>query len=229
MSTIDDIKADQEWSTYLDFEVDNETPEMADEYKALRYICMSRNRDNNGDGEITKDEVRWYTASIRQLNGLFVGNGLLDPSSRLYNRSAADQQSSEKAKWTQLIVSSTDYGSNKGPIVLFANEGLSTSAYKEVNNDWSDWKTLRTYGVRCVRNLGTDKDAPLYEFPDNFIQHEELKDAENREYHVFTCTHLNEAALRDYNSGELTYADEKSPQNQLYKKFETCPVTLNHG
>ena len=234
VSTIDDIKADQEWSTYLDFEVDNETPEMADEYKALRYICMSRNRDNNGDGEITKDEVRWYTASIRQLNGLFVGNGLLDPSSRLYNRSAADQQSSEKAKWTQLIVSSTNYGSKidgkePGPIVLFAHEGLSTSAYYQVNNQWGDWKSLRTYGVRCVRNLGTDKDAPLYEFPDNFIQHEELKDAENREYHVFTCTHLNEAALRDYNSGELTYADEKSPQNQLYKKFETSPVTLDHG
>lgn len=226
VKTITGIKSEQYWRTYLDYEVENNIPQLEDNYKSLRYICMSRNRDNNGDGKITKDEIRWYTASIRQLNGLFVGNGLLDPSSRLYNRSASQQLSTEKADWTQLIVSSTNYGSaSHGPIVLFAHEGLSTSSYKQVNNDWGTWNTLRTYGVRCVRNLGTDADADLNVIPENFIQHEEIADG----HHVFTCTHLNEAALRDYNSGELTYADEKSPQNQLYKKFETSPNTINHG
>ena len=227
VNTIDDIKADQEWSTYLDFEVDNETPEMADEYKALRYICMSRNRDNNGDGKITKDEVRWYTASIRQLNGLFVGNGLLDPTSRLYNRSAADQ--TDNVLWKQIVVSSTHNQKNQsdtGPVSLWAHEGLSTSTYKEA----VEWSKLPKYSVRCVRNLGIDKDAPISEIPQNFIEHDELVDpVSGNTYHVFTCTHLNYSSLRDYNSGELTYGDERSPQNQLYKKFETCPTQINHG
>lgn len=227
VADVDDINPGQYWGDFLEFEVDNDTPEMRDEYMALRYICMSRNRDNNGDGQITKDELRWYTASIRQLNGLFVGNGLLDPSSRLYNRSAAEQASSDKNDWTQLVVSSTNNNSGSGPTVLFAHEGLSTSSYYQVNNQWGEWNTLRTYGVRCVRNLGTDEYAPISEHVQNFIEHEELTDVNGDPYHVFTCTHLNYAALRDYNSGELTYADEKSPQNQLYKKFETCPVVIS--
>lgn len=225
VNTITDIKADQLWGTYLDFEVENNMPQLNDEHKALRYSCMVRNRDNNGDGKITKDEIRWYTASIRQLNGLFVGNGLLDPSSRLYNRSIDEQlNDSDLASWTQLIISSSHYSEKTGPTVLWAHEGLSTSSYGEVRS-WNEWKVLKTFGVRCVRNLGTDKDAPLKETPQNFIEHEEKKDSEGREYHVFTCTHLNFASLRDYNSGELTYGDERSPQNQLYKKFETSPTT----
>lgn len=43
--------------------------------KSLRYFCMARNRDNNGDGKIDRSELRWYTASIKQLVGLYVGNG----------------------------------------------------------------------------------------------------------------------------------------------------------
>lgn len=227
VSTIDDIKAGLEWKTYLDFEVENETPEMADGYKALRYICLSRNRDNDGDGKITKDEVRWYTASIRQLNGLFVGNGLLDPTSRLYNRSAADQ--TDNVLWKQIVVSSTHNQKNEsdtGPVSLWAHEGLSTSTYREA----VVWSELPKYSVRCVRNLGIDKDAPISEIPQNFIEHDELVDpVSGNTYHVFTCTHLNYSSLRDYNSGELTYGDERSPQNQLYKKFETCPTLINHG
>lgn len=227
VSTIDDIKAGLEWKTYLDFEVENETPEMANGYKALRYICLSRNRDNDGDGKITKDEVRWYTASIRQLNGLFVGNGLLDPTSRLYNRSAADQ--TDNLLWKQIVVSSTHNQKNEsdtGPVSLWAHEGLSTSTYKEA----VAWSGLTKYSVRCVRNLGIDKDAPIRDIPQNFIEHDELVDpVSGYTYHVFTCTHLNYSSLRDYNSGELTYGDERSPQNQLYKKFETCPTLINHG
>lgn len=221
VATIDDIEPEQYWATFLDFEVENESPEMVDKYKALRYVCMSRNRDNNGDGKITKDELRWYTASIRQLNGLFVGNGLLDPTSRLYNRTAAEQQ--EGIMWKQIVVSSTHNIKGQtagGPISLWAHEGLSTSTYSEAVG----WSNLEKYSVRCVRNLGMDKDAPLKDMPQNFIEHEELKDGNGDTYHVFTCTHLNYESLRDYNSGELTLGDEKSPQNQLYKKFETSPV-----
>lgn len=220
-STIEDITPDVEWTTFMDFEVENSTPEMKDAYKSLRYICMLRNRDNDGDGKISKKELRWYTASIRQLNGLFVGNGVLDQTSKLYNRSVKDLQDPNKGgAWEQIVVSSTSTTS------IWAHEGLSTSSYADAYN----WCGNKNHSVRCVRNLGIDENAAINVIPDNFIEHEEVTDATGT-YHVFTCTHLNEAALRDYNSGELTFANERSPQNQLYKKFETCPndVTLDQS
>lgn len=220
-----EILNDVLWNEYLDFEVENDTPELISSRNGLRYVCILRNRDNNGDGKISGDELQWYTASIRQLNGLFVGNGLLDPSSRLYNRTASEQMDDSKLEsWTQLVVSST-HSTGTGPIVLWAHEGLSTSTYQQART-WEGWNNLSKYSVRCVRNLGIDDNAALNEAPQNFIEHETMKDSEGREYHVFTCTHLNYESLRDYNSGELTYGDERSPQNQLYKKFETSPTTL---
>ena len=48
----------------MNFEVDNDTPQLQDACKNLRYSCMTRNRDNNGDGVIDRNEIRWYTASI---------------------------------------------------------------------------------------------------------------------------------------------------------------------
>lgn len=218
VETITEIKDDQFWETYLDYEVKNEIPEMQDDYKGLRYICMSRNRDNNGDGKITKDELRWYTASIRQLNGLFVGNGVLYGSARLYNRTAKDLEDPNKGgAWEQIVVSSTNTTS------IWAHEGLSTSSYQDAYN----WCGNKNHSVRCVRNLGLDDNSPLYQTPENFISCEKVTDASGT-YYVFTCTHLNEDALRDYNSGELPYRNERSAQNQLYKKFETCPQDIEY-
>lgn len=218
VETITEIKDNQFWETYLDYEVENEIPQMQDDYEGLRYICMSRNRDNNGDGKITKDELRWYTASIRQLNGLFVGNGVLDGSARLYNRTAQDLDDPAKGgDWEQIVVSSTNTTS------IWAHEGLSTSSYQDAYN----WCGNKNHSVRCVRNLGTDADAYLNVIPDNFISCEKVTDASGT-YYVFTCTHLNEDALRDYNSGELPYRNERSAQNQLYKKFETCPQDIGY-
>lgn len=44
----------------MDVEVENEVPELSEDYRFLRYSCMTRNRDNNGNGVIDQDEVRWY-------------------------------------------------------------------------------------------------------------------------------------------------------------------------
>lgn len=35
--------------------------------------CLSRNRDENGDGTITLDEVKWYVPSSEQLMGMYLG------------------------------------------------------------------------------------------------------------------------------------------------------------
>ena len=42
--------------------------------------CMSRNRDENGNGRIDADEVKWYLATVDQYKGLWIGEDLLPPA-----------------------------------------------------------------------------------------------------------------------------------------------------
>lgn len=214
------FKGNVEWSKYMTYEVDNSTPQLLPDYKYMRYACMNRNRDNNGDGKIDRNEVRWYLASIRQLVGMYVGDGLLNPKTKLYNKSAADRAADymEMDKWQQHVVSSTMNNTNSNdPTILWAEEGVSTGEF------------YQNYGkkgteVRCVRNLGyiggeSNESYTIEKKPDDYIKAEKKSDGG----YVFTCTHLNELALRYYTSSELIFASECSQENNLYKKFEMAP------
>ena len=209
-----DFTKDVKWATYMNYEVDNSTPQLNDKYKYMRYACMNRNRDNNGDGKIDRNEVRWYLASIRQLVGLYVGDGLLNSKTKLYNKSADKRNSDKTSEWQQHIVSSTNFGDNSNdPTILWAEEGTSTSHFY---HPWSP--DIQGSEIRCVRNLGnidgkSDESYAIDQAPDDYI----VYDKKNR---TFTCTHLNSQALRYYTSKELIYSDERSQENRLYKKFE---------
>lgn len=216
VSTITDLVSGARWGTYINYEVPNEVPLMKDNYKSLRYFCMARNRDNNGNGIIEKDEVRWYLASIQQLVGLFVGNGVIQQSARLYYRTPEQKESEDMDDWYQFVISSTHNASGGGPIVIWGQEGLSTSSLSD-SQKWA--KDVTAYGIRCVRNLGVDSNAPINEPPADFLTKTDNADGSV----TFEATHLNAAALRDYTSTDLPYADEWSSANRLYKRFEVAP------
>lgn len=217
---------DTYWGTYMDIEVNNDNPQLHDgdpvgtpEYDYLRYSCMTRNRDNNGDGKIDRDEVRWYMASIRQLIGLFVGEGVVDPSARLYNRNPDQISSTNENDWMQHVISSTASAASSSnlPTIVWAEEGISTGGYRTAD-------AAQKLTVRCVRNLGyiggTDGGSPetynIGLIPDDYIVKEP---GTGDDSHIFTTTHLNENALRYYTSRELPFADQNSIENRLYKKF----------
>ena len=219
VSTITDIAPNVSWGTYINYEVPNDTPLMQDSYKSLRYFCMARNRDNNGNGKIERDEVRWYLASIQQLVGLFVGNGVVQQSARLYYRTPAQKASNDENDWYQFVISSTNHTYGRGPIVIWGQEGLSTSSLYQSSYEWPSSRNITAYGIRCVRNLGIDSDAPIKEAPADFLTTTKNTDGSV----TFEATHLNAAALRDYTSTDLPYADEWSSANRLYKRFEVAP------
>lgn len=214
------------WSKYMTYEVDNSTPQLLPDYKYMRFACMNRNRDNNGNGIIDREEVRWYLASIRQLVGMYVGDGLLNSKTKLYNKSAAEKNSDKTIDWQQHIVSSTNLDDNSNdPTILWAEEGVSTGPFYQT---WGE----KGSEVRCVRNLGyigdeSNESYTIDQKPEDYIKWEKRSD---RSY-LFTCTHLNELALRYYTSSELIFADESSQENKLYKQFEVAPEsgTLNSG
>lgn len=209
------FKTDKEWKEYMDIEVNNDTPQMIADGKhdKLRYSCMTRNRDNNGDGIIDRDEIRWYTASIRQLIGIYVGEGVISPTSRLYNRSPEDRANKDTpAKWMQHVCSSTWQGN--GESLVWAEEGISTGPYGASQEGASV-----EMSVRCVRNLGMDADHSLEDLPQDYVQKEQnpVNGAT-----VYNLSFVNKASLRDYSSIELPLHLENEKENYLYEKFEVA-------
>ena len=205
------------WNRFMDYEVPNDTPQLKSDYAYMRYACMTRNRDNNGDGKIDRSEVRWYLAAINQLVGMYVGDGLLNTNTKLYNKSPEEVVSQDTKVWQQHVTSSTLFGSNSNdPTILWAEEGTSTS------NFYHGWvPDIPGTTIRCVRNLGyidgkSDESYEIDKEPSDYITVEKRADGS----YVFTCTHLNEQALRYYTSKELILSDERSQENRLYKKFE---------
>ena len=217
----------QNWGNYLDFEVPNSTPQIQDKYKSLRYFCMARNRDNNGDGKIDGGEVRWYLASIRQLIGLYVGDGLLNQNSRLYYRTSSQRASDDVNVWRQHVISSTKYKDESQPTLIWAEEGIATGSLSASFNETK----LSGYSIRCVRNLGLDlPNDPSSDDLNSLYDPLVTVTGTNTESdpYVVACTNLNQNSLRYYTSRELEYASNESEQNRLYMKFEVSSQTISH-
>lgn len=123
--------------------------------------CMNRNRDNNGDGIITEDELRWYVPAMGKYLRLILGNSALDKPLMEYNKITKmpygpfdigdGVMSSGNAHSGRYLF----FGSEGR--VLWAMEGLSTSNWCEwgVDNPVAPWE------VRCIRNLGTNLSASI--------------------------------------------------------------------
>ncbi|MDD7489839.1 MAG: hypothetical protein PUK22_01570 [Bacteroides sp.] len=202
------------WSNYMNIEVNNDTPQLLADgtHNKLRYSCMTRNRDNNGDGKIDRDEVRWYAASIRQLIGIYVGEGVISPTSRLYNRSPEDRVDSDPKKWMQHVCSST--WQSGGEALVWAEEGISTGSYG-ANQEGA----RAEMSVRCVRNFGMDANHSLEDLPQDYVQKEQNPDNGAT---VYNLSFVNKASLRDYSSIELPLHLENEKENYLYEKFEVA-------
>lgn len=209
------------WADYMNIEVNNDTPQLKEDgtHNKLRYSCMTRNRDNNGNGQIDRDEVRWYAASIRQLIGIYVGEGVISPTSRLYNRSPEQRYSPNKEEWMQHVVSSSYSGS--GETLVWAEEGISTGAYG-ANQEGAKVEM----SVRCVRNFGMAPDHSLEDLPQDYVQKE--KNPENGAT-VYNLSFVNKASLRDYSSIELPLHLENEKENYLYEKFEVATRFVTYG
>lgn len=105
--------------------------------KDLRYACMARNRDLNGNGTIDKNEVRWYCPSVEQYAGIWLGEAALDKNARLFQNKTSDLYVESGSRKNQEHY----YSSTKGTRVIWSEEGFATG-------DGTDAKY-----VRCIRTL----------------------------------------------------------------------------
>ena len=236
------------WDEFLDLSAANETAQLRDEYSFLRYSCMSRNRDNDGDGIIDPEEIRWYMASDIQLIGVFLGSYGIEGDARLYQKSATDQAETDKDKWRQHIVASNrtpgKTNSNLFARVIWAEEGITGSnlSYKGKTDQTTNFST------RCVRNLGyhmeggvkrditlAAADDPTVE-PDLYVTMKRRRlgsdgeysgNYDNNTYYEFDCSRINTASLREPVDHELIGHDEFSKMACLSRGFVTAPVSMS--
>lgn len=188
------------------------------DYNAVRFACMLRNRDENGDGRIDNTEIKWYLASINQLTDLWIGENSIESRAKLYNSANKEQD-----EW---YVSSTVNGAYQGNKVIF-------SGYEFWDNPWAIWakegssvglmsnlpliKGNRTYNYRCVRNLGIADNASLEFEPEDFIQINQNQ---------ITLPYLDKQSIRSYTQrAELPLHHERDADNMPWWSFEVASTS----
>lgn len=175
--------------------------------------CTNRNRDEDGDGYIDNEELKWYVpASGKYLRAILGRNSLTDPImpySEITSLKSTDN--GQNTRW--FLYASDDK-------VIWAMEGLSSSdwTYRQNNNyDRIPWN------VRCIRNLGTDLT--------NIVNTEKVDmayvhDATNRKVKM---TYYDNASIRtekitaNGNSGtggSMGIHPTTDPLNKVYYAFE---------
>ena len=231
----------EQWSTYLDYEKPNAEGDahnnfLRDGKVCMRYSVLARNRDNNGNGYIDPEEVRWYLAPLQQLYTLYVGDLGINAEAQLYPSSLASLPNSKVNgvwQWRNHIVCSNQTTiTNEGqyidkywPDMLWAEEGVSVSGYGQ------EWEKPSPKSVRCVRNLGlpyptetsiADKTANL---PEAIIK---PIDMGNNVYR-FDLSNINDKSVRYYTSHELIPNNENGESSRTYYGFETSSSFISYS
>ena len=189
-------------------------------YRKAYLACMSRNRDNDGDGEIDRDEIKWYLASINQYQDLWIGNAGINQEAHLYTYPATPEV--------------THYFSNSQGQIFWAEEGAAVSPYHEHGHRLAN---STKHAIRCLRNLNVESPSN----GNSFIatQDDELNvdyatvTKENGQYKV-DLSGLNSNALRGYKTEMLTRHTEREEQNKPYRSFVindelTRPSDIRNG
>lgn len=116
--------------------------------KDAAYACMQRNRDNNGNGTIDSDEIRWYMPALNQYSAFWFGEEALPTYARLYQGDMSEVKSYNDHNTLHHYYTSSN-GTNR---VFWAIEG---SSFSEDNADYQ----AATHNTRCIRNLAGVEEA----------------------------------------------------------------------
>lgn len=185
---------------------DNKPVKYWDELKgniSLRIACMSRNRDLDGDGIISEDEIRWYAPATNQYAGLWIGEEIMSTESKLFNKSTKILKRGSDGKDVGRMVY---YSSTQELESFLSEEGMTTGNYDSRTSNFAP-----KY-VRCVRNLKSGE-IGYAQTPDPYYSYD-------RKNKIVTLDKVDEDALNiTGEQGELFDHTERDEGNKPAKKF----------
>ncbi len=184
----------------------------ADYIEAIN-ACMNRNRDNNGNGTIDIDELRWYVPAMGKYLRMLIGQDALEPNELVDFASMPNRPTAfgDNGLWGRYLF----YGSDGK--VLWAMEGMSVSDY----NTYCEYP----WQVRCIRNLGTnlgvtvanDPTIPAYSFIPNDAQNIKRGGRVEMTYYQATTMRNNAYNGNGTGAGRMPVHLISDPANSLYR------------
>lgn len=192
-----------------DINKSTDTWETLKDNKSLIKACMTRNRDLNGDGKISENEIRWYAPTISQYIGIWIGEEIMSTEAKLFNRSTSTLQGeSDRMLY---------YSSTKNQNTYFSEEGMATNHYYYYDSD--NYNTAYPPRlVRCLRNLESNNEGYNSE-PDRYYTY-------NPSESTVTLDKVDEKALNTTGGlEELNEHEERSPGNKPAKSFRIAAKT----
>ncbi len=166
---------------------------------SLIKACMSRNRDLNGDGIISNDEIRWYAPTIAQYVGIWIGEEVMGTEAKLFNKAT----STLKGESDRMLYYSSTHNQN----TYFSEEGMATNNYTSSNTAYPPKL------VRCLRNLKSN-DEGYNQTPDKYYTYDTTNS-------LVTLNKVDEKALNTTGEqSELNSHTERSDGNKPAQKFK---------
>ncbi len=175
--------------------------------------CMSRNRDENGDGTIDADEIKWYLASVDQYKGLWIGEKALPTAVKLFQPT--------EANWTELNEKYNNSDANLKPWHFFTCSAQNTFWVEEGCSTGADNSAEK---VRCVRTLESKGEG--LEDADAFYS-----TTTNTDNTTDITLKISDDVKRAYQSSSMSPSYERGEEttNNVYTKFRVASSDLSRS
>lgn len=216
-------------ANYRDGNVQSQSNINNTHYLRIIEACMNRNRDNNGNGKIDIEEVRWYVPASSEIVDIVLGTLSLETPLLDYDKNRALQ--SPNGETEQNHQNNTRFHfATSNQRVLWAEEGATINP--EVDEHWGTWN-IPPQQIRCVRALGTnlttDENADLTPAFTTDSEYTLNEATGQREYSKYATkiypTYYESKNQRSYSAEEITPHQETKPLNRLnHDGFEFWPI-----